>query len=213
MASIKEELLSAWEAAPIATGKGVLNRPRDIFLNYKKISLHTAMEFVELDGDFLELGVYRGWSAHFLESYCGDRKLFLFDSFDGLPADWFPPFLKGFFALPEEEIPRFNSANTLLIKGLFQDTLPNFVREYEGELALIHVDCDLYESTLFALQTLHKLITPGTLILFDEFIVKKGEWANTEELDAFGEYLSINNRSYKLLFRTEWSQCLIKILD
>ena len=52
-----------------------------------------------------------------------------------------------------------------LIKGWFDKTLPN----YEGRIALLHLDCDLYESYKLSLEILYDKVQPGGIIMFDEY--------------------------------------------
>ena len=67
-----------------------------------------------------------------------------------------------------------------LVKGLFDKTLPT----YEGRIALLHLDCDLYESYRVALTTLYEKVSPGGLIMFDEY--KDDRWPGaTKAIDDF----------------------------
>ena len=52
-----------------------------------------------------------------------------------------------------------------LFKGLFDQTLPL----YQGKIALLHLDCDLYESYMVALKNLYAKVVPGGIIMFDEY--------------------------------------------
>ena len=52
-----------------------------------------------------------------------------------------------------------------LVKGFFDQTL----RTYERPIALLHLDCDLYQSYMDALRWLYDRVVPGGLILFDEY--------------------------------------------
>ena len=76
--------------------------------------------------------------------------------------------------------PQPNDSRATFIKGLFQDTmysfLKNFDRPADGRL-ILHMDADLYSSTLFALTMLAPYLTPGDIIIFDEFNVANHEFA------------------------------------
>lgn len=53
-------------------------------------------------------------------------------------------------------IPSIYDNRILLIKGLFQETLDLFLQNYYSENRMvIHLDCDLYASTLYVLTRLH----------------------------------------------------------
>ena len=55
-----------------------------------------------------------------------------------------------------------------LVDGLFDQTLPRFLRTHRGPVAFAHIDCDLYSSTRIVLQALRDRLVIGTVIAFDE---------------------------------------------
>lgn len=63
-----------------------------------------------------------------------------------------------------------------LVKGLFSDSIPTFLKEqqrYAGgnkTISYLHIDCDLYAGTRDAFQLLDQYIVPGTVILFDDLV-------------------------------------------
>eukprot|EP00937_MAST-01D_sp_MAST-1D-sp2_P006642 g6642.t1 len=104
-----------------------------------------------------------------------------FDSFRGLPEDWRPGFAAGHFAQAAPGLPpalaaagTAGASAAALVRGLFQDTLPGFLRTRPGvPVALLHVDSDLYSSARCVLELLLRdggRIVPGTVIVFDELI-------------------------------------------
>jgi hypothetical protein len=82
---------------------------------------------------------------------------------------------KGFWASPVETVmkvlqdgrvpDRIVRERVHLVKGLFGETL----RTYDGSIALLHLDCDLYQSYLTTLQTLYGKVARGGIIMFDEY--------------------------------------------
>lgn len=81
-----------------------------------------------------------------------------FDSFEGLPEPWYGKYGKGAFArVGLLEVPD----NVTLVKGWFDDTLHGFLAEHPGPLAFLHVDCDLYSSTIYAFDQLQDRVVPG----------------------------------------------------
>ncbi len=62
-------------------------------------------------------------------------------------------------------------------QGLFQQTLPGFLKRFvNNKLTVIHMDADLYSSTLFTLTSLAPFLKKGDIILFDEFCVPTHEF-------------------------------------
>jgi hypothetical protein len=58
--------------------------------------------------------------------------------------------------------------NVQLYKGWFNETLEPFLGEKLSPISFLHVDCDLYSSTDYALNLLNDYIMRGTIIRFDE---------------------------------------------
>jgi O-methyltransferase len=130
---------------------------------------------------YLEFGVASGASfAWWVNANKHPESLFFgFDTFEGLPEDWHF-FKKGAFSF---DIPFMNDQRGTFIKGLFQDTLYKFLDNYRNNGAnadvkrVIHLDADLYSSTLFALTMLAPYLRNGDILLFDEFNVPNHEFA------------------------------------
>lgn len=112
------------------------------------------------DGWALEFGVGGGGSL----SLIAERMPVIgFDSFSGLPEDWRPGFEAGAFA--QAKIPQVENAT--IVVGLFDDTLPAF--DWPERVGLVHLDADLYSSTVTALCYAGHLLQPGTVVAFDEY--------------------------------------------
>ena len=65
------------------------------------------------------------------------------------------------------------SSNVKLVKGLFNETLPDFFKENKNlEIDFIHIDCDLYSSTKTIFENLYVFnkLNSGLIIVFDEII-------------------------------------------
>lgn len=126
---------------------------------------HAARAVDGIDGVAAEFGVARGESLAVLAEAMPGRQVHGFDSFDGLPQDWGALLPKGHFRGPP---PRLDRDNVRLHIGLFADTLAPFVAD-RPRVALVHVDCDLYESTTCVLEHVLPLLAPGGVIVFDEY--------------------------------------------
>ena len=133
--------------------------------------------------NYLEFGVASGesfkWFAqrmsHLQSRLCG------FDTFDGLPEDW-GPFKKGAFS-NNSQPPEINDTRCRFYKGLFQQTLPAFLKDFDaGERTVVMMDADLYSATLYVLTCLAPYLKKGDIIFFDEFVVP------THEFKAFLDF-------------------------
>jgi O-methyltransferase len=127
--------------------------------------------------DYLEFGVYKGGSFKWWLANCqhADARFYGFDTFEGLPEDW-GTYSKGDMSA---NIPVINDSRGEFFRGLFQDTLPGFLaaqRIRRETRKIIHLDADLFSSTLFTLTSLAPHLKKGDILLFDEFNVPNHEY-------------------------------------
>lgn len=152
-----------------------------------------------VEGDIVECGVSIGHGAllfTLFSDYIGTpRTYYGFDSFEGFPSpvekDEITPIKgKGFWANPPDTVFKVLRDGRLgeevirdrirLVKGWFDKTLPT----YEGRIALLHLDCDLYDSYKLSLETLYDKVQPGGAIMFDEYGDERWPGA-TKAIDEF----------------------------
>jgi hypothetical protein len=158
------------------------------------------------EGLYLEFGVHKGGTLSIIAKST-NNKVYGFDSFEGLPEDWFAANNKGHFAC---DIPTDLPENTELVVGLFQDTLPKFVEEHkEQKVAFLHVDCDLYSSTKCIFDNLKHNFQDGSIICFDELIDYEG-WEN-HEWKAWNEFLEETGYKWEVLGKYGTHQVAFKI--
>ena len=81
--------------------------------------------------------------------------------------------------------------------GLFSETLPDFLSANAGPVAFMNVDCDLYSSTADIFAALHSRVVPGTVIVFDEYVVNQC-WQQ-DEYKAFHEAVERHGWTYEYL--------------
>tara|TARA_R100000231_G_scaffold49457_1_gene42195 strand:- start:2 stop:637 length:636 start_codon:yes stop_codon:yes gene_type:complete len=168
-----------------------------------------AAQKIELKGFCLEFGVYKGESINYLSNIRRDITFYGFDSFTGFQEDWKGGyFSKGMYSLYGIE-PKVNT-NVKLVKGLFKETLPEFLKNNsEDVVSFIHFDCDTYESTKEVLDILGpKRLVSKTRILFDEYTSYIG-WKNGE-FKAWKEFVEKHKMKYEYEMFGE-RQALIKI--
>lgn len=138
------------------------------------------------DIHYLEFGVASGASFQWWmqKNTHADSRFFGFDTFTGLPED-FGPYKKG--AFNSGTIPVIPDARGKFFQGLFQQTLPEFLKDFNNnKRKVILLDADLYSATLYTLTMLAPLLKKGDIILFDEFSVPTHEFkAYTEFVQSF----------------------------
>ncbi|HEY1783621.1 MAG TPA: class I SAM-dependent methyltransferase [Roseiarcus sp.] len=148
-------------------------------------------------GLFVEFGVYKGHSVnYFAKGIRSGRTIYGFDSFEGLHVDWIGNDLaKGAFdlggILPEVE------KNVILIKGWFDQTLPEFFAEHSEPIWFISHDADTYEAAKLVFKFTAPRLRPGTMIVFDDYWGYRG-WKSGEH-KAWAELIAEMNIKYDYL--------------
>ena len=152
-------------------------------MEFKRVNLRTVLfeklKHVENLEEFtyLEFGVYKGTTMKWwLENNANPNCSFYgFDTFEGLPEAW-GHYDKGGMSV-DNQFPDITDPRAKFIKGLFQNTLMGFVKSQNlTHKLIIHIDADLYSSTLYVLTVLAPYLKKGDLIIFDEFNVPNHEF-------------------------------------
>ena len=158
------------------------------------------------EGFYLEFGVWKGWSTNFFSKYV--KKLYAFDSFEGLREDWGgSKFGKGHFNL-NKQIPKLNS-NIEPIVGFVEDTLDDFLKKHNPKINFVHLDMDTYPSTKYALERLKPFFNKDAIIIFDELYNYHG-WKNGGEYKALKEVFKDDEYIFKA-FNTLGPEVVIQI--
>jgi len=152
-------------------------------LKYRRCS-HLLMTFREminiykmvkrtekLDGDIAEVGVYRGGSAAIMVHFKGNRKLHLFDTFEGLPEvnkdkDVLE---KGSMNVTSEDMVKLllkDYQGWSTYKGIFPGT-SDPIRD--RSFSFVHLDTDLYDGTLESLKFFYNRMQPGGVIMTHDY--------------------------------------------
>ena len=144
------------------------------------------------NGDIAEFGTASGVTSSFIAAAMAHQQaepymvpirpttLHLFDSFQGLPEVTNPLDIEAgwkrgmFIGLTEDQlidrIARFLPREQIkTYPGWFKDTLKNIPRDIK--FAMVHIDCDLYESTMHVLDYLfhEEHLLDGCMIFFDDW--------------------------------------------
>jgi O-methyltransferase len=128
--------------------------------------------------NYLEFGVCGGYSFKWWVegNIHPESRFYGFDTFEGLPEKWGVFYKRGDMLA---DVPVIPDDRAEFVKGLFQDTLFGFLQSHplkEDKRKIIHMDADLFSSTLFVLTTLAPLLRKGDILLFDEFNVPNHEF-------------------------------------
>jgi len=157
--------------------------------------------------DVLEFGVWKGESLQFIvkslqEKYGGanPHRVCGFDTFVGLPHSWISKegrFLAGPGAFNLGGItPHIPEAEFFV--GEFKNTLPQYFPSAQ-DIALLHIDSDLYSSATIVLEVLESRIVENTIIVFDEWIYCHNNHFDDCEKQAFEEWVERHDREFEFL--------------
>lgn len=167
---------------------------RRYFLTYETrealmIKVMEWARFRNIEGDYLEFGVFKGNSfikAYYMAKYgqLSSMKFYAFDSFSG-----YPPlegvdkecgyFIEGDYNCDLKTFKRnlkkagVPAERVVITEGLFED-LPKTARDLQTTASVVWIDCDLYKPTLEALNFLRNHITDGTVIVFADWLTCNG---------------------------------------
>jgi len=167
---------------------------------------------LNIPGSFAEVGVYKGaalltW-VQLLNIFApGDtsRKVYGFDNFKGFekihekdgkeipsagkhaggwnPTTFYPHLLELIKKIENSKmLPKSKTVH--LIEGDISLTAPEFKKNHPGvQFSLLHIDVDLYEPTLSSLEHLYPLVSPGGVVIIDEYAL--AHWGATKALQDF----------------------------
>jgi hypothetical protein len=157
-------------------------------------ALILALRSVAIAGNFLECGVYKGGTIRFLARRLPNAQtIHGFDSFERLPEAWIGN-TSNFDS--KGKLPRVPS-NVILHRGYFDQSLPSWLASHSGNVAFLHVDCDIYSSTKTIFDHLAPRIVNGTVIAFDEYF-NYPQWRH-HEFKAFQEFVDQHHVRYEYL--------------
>jgi O-methyltransferase len=126
------------------------------------------LEREKIEGAVAELGVWRGQTSKFIHQQVPARRLYLFDTFEGFPAEIAEPGDDRFSDTSQEQVARYigDLQNILFRVGFFPKTAEGLEDE---RFALVMIDCDLYQTALDGLQFFYPLMAPGGYIFLHDF--------------------------------------------
>jgi O-methyltransferase len=147
------------------------------------LAIH-SLDQAKVTGSFAEVGVYRGDSSRILHRLAPNRRLYLFDTFEGFPPqDTDEPderFKETSLDMLRQMLGDLN--NVVIRKGYFPDT----ARGLENErFAFVMLDVDKYKPTLAGLQFFYpRLVRHGYLMVHD-YNSPESNWAVSKATNEF----------------------------
>lgn len=171
-------------------------KPPDSLVNEGLIRAMCELAESAPPGIFVEVGVYKGGTAWHLAKIARatGRELHLFDTFSGMPC-----------ALPEDNhrIGDFADADVEDVMALIPDAFyhvgkfPDTLNEFLQNIALVHADCDQYESVRAVIDRLGPRMVPGGLMFFDDYHCT---WGCTKAVDE----------SFPVVERTSYTRAYVR---
>lgn len=146
----------------------------------------------DIPGALVECGVWRGGASFLMADLllrrgARDRKVWLFDSFEGHrpPAEIDGPAALAYATDTSDpgyldncrvrvDDVRRSAAElgvegiTEIVKGWFDETLPS-ARDRIGPIAILRLDCDWYASVRCCLDSLYASVVPGGYVILDDY--------------------------------------------
>jgi O-methyltransferase len=157
-----------------ATRSGVSTNVEQRMNMYHLVSQTLAYK---VEGDLVEVGCNEGQSsvliAKVMRSFNSDKKLHVYDSFEGLPATKLvdgDSYKQGDLATSEDVLRSHFSRNGLELptihKGWFDKTLPTGLPE---KISFAYLDGDLYDSIMISLRHVYPRLSTGAICLIDDY--------------------------------------------
>lgn len=134
----------------------------------------------KIPGELAELGVYRGDFSKCMNEKFPDKKLYLFDTFEGFDyrdmendirggytlKEWFDSWDNFKYTYIDLVLEKMKYKEQCIIKkGYFPDTIP----KEEVKYALVSLDCDLYDPILAGLRYFYPRISEGGYIMVHDY--------------------------------------------
>jgi O-methyltransferase len=154
-------------------------------IRYTSIALAIGRVLREaIAGSFAEVGVFRGATSRVIHRLAPDRTLYLFDTFEGFPAQDLdrtdPRFRETSVPLLERTIGDLK--NVVIRKGYFPETAAGL----EGEtFAFVMLDLDLYKPMLAGMEFFYPRLAPGGFLFAHDYNSPESDRAVSRALDGY----------------------------
>lgn len=181
--------------------------------------LDSLNKTIKIDGDICEFGVAQGKTSKLIAHFIKDtnKKLFLFDSFEGLPKPSEKDKLKddifnlgdmkkyqGKMSHAENKVINelksinFNKDKLIINKGFFNEE-SKINMKLPKSVSFAFLDFDFYQPTLDGLNYLNNVLNIGGIIMVDDY-----DFFSTGAKTSVDEWFKLNSKSYiKKITRTK----------
>lgn len=171
----------------IETIEGIVSRNQSLLSAWEQYMIRSLAHAQSVhDAAMAEVGVYRGASARLISEVKGDRPLYLFDTFEGLPESSEQD--RGVhrehqYACSLESVQKFLEGYTNIhyFPGIFPASAANVP---EQTYSFAHFDVDLYEGTKGCLEYFYPRMIRGGIMVSHDY----GLLAGVEQ--AFQEFFA-----------------------
>jgi O-methyltransferase len=145
-----------------------------------------------ISGSFAEVGVYLGASSKVIHRLAPDRKMYLFDTFEGFPegdlegrqnkcgVQWSPGTFKSSVELVKQNLG--DTRNVFFRKGYFPDTAKGLEDE---RFAFVNLDVDLHKPTLSGLEFFYPRMNRGGYMFVHDYSNPEANRGVSEAVDSF----------------------------
>ncbi len=180
-------------------------------------SLYSSVDYIlsnNIEGDFVECGVWRGGSAMLIAKMLSNRnvynrKIYLYDTYEGMTEPTNKDLSSNgenattlFKKIIDEsgkpawcvanltdvknnmKLTKYPENNLVYIEGKVEDTIPKNLPEHQ--IAILRLDTDWYESTKHELIHLYPMIAKNGILIIDDY----GCWKGCQK--AVDEYFKEN---------------------
>lgn len=198
--------IDLWDSYNTLLMSSDTSRLQKILVRYELFKISSSVP-----GDIVECGVFKGagWMYWLkllhLYSHGEQKRVLGFDVFSNFATsllDYEEKSAKDFTSEaefegvdPEDLLTEARMAgfsNGELIGGDVVETIPNYAAKNPGfRISLLNLDFDTYHGTKVALETFYEFLSPGAVVVFDEY-GKRG-WGESDAVDEF-----LKNKNEKL---------------
>ena len=172
----------------------------------------------KLEGSIAELGVYKGYTARLLHGYLPNKKIYLFDTFEGFTkrseqseeqANGFLVDEQQFSDTNIDEVMKLvadkgSVSNIIPVQGYFPDSIETLKIDNNETFCLVHLDADLYQVTMDGLTYFYPRMTKGGYLIVHDY----NAWLGAH--DAVEKFASITGINFIPLSDKSGSAVFIK---